>query len=111
MGFGTAINATAVLAGGGIATLVGASLPEAIRHTAMQIIGIATLLVGIANFLKYGDLLVPLVSVVAGLVVELLGIEDALRRFGERLEKRFARGRALSAGLSSRRAYYSVWVP
>jgi uncharacterized membrane protein YqgA involved in biofilm formation len=36
---------------------------------------------------------VSLVSVVAGLVVgELLGIEDALKRFGDRLEKRFSKG-------------------
>ena len=35
----------------------------------------------------------PLVSVVTGLVVgELLGIEGALRRFGDHLEKRFSRG-------------------
>jgi uncharacterized membrane protein YqgA involved in biofilm formation len=37
--------------------------------------------------------LVLLVSVVAGLVVgELLGVEGGLKRFGDRLEKRFSRG-------------------
>ena len=93
MGIGTAINVVAVLVGGGIGTLAGARLPGAIRHTAMQAIGIVTLLVGVSNFLEYDNPLVPLVSVVAGLVVgELLGIEGALRRFGDRLEKRFSRG-------------------
>ena len=59
----------------------------------MRTIGIVTLLVGISNFLKYDSPLVPLVSVVAGLVVgELLGIEGGIRRFGDRLEKRFSRG-------------------
>jgi uncharacterized membrane protein YqgA involved in biofilm formation len=63
------------------------------RHTAMQAIGIVTLLVGVSNFLEHDNPLVPLVSVVAGLVVgELLGIEGALRRFGDRLEKRFSGG-------------------
>ena len=52
VGIGTAINVVAVLAGGGIGTLVGAKLPEAMRRTAMQAIGIVTLLVGIANFLE-----------------------------------------------------------
>ena len=48
---------------------------------------------GFCNLLEYGNPLVPLVSVVAGLVVgELLGIEGALRRFGDSLEKRFSRG-------------------
>jgi uncharacterized membrane protein YqgA involved in biofilm formation len=93
MGLGTAINVVAVLVGGGIGTLVGAKLPGAMRHTAMQAIGIVTLLVGVSNFLEHDNPLVPLVSVVAGLVVgELLGIEGALRRFGDRLEKRFSGG-------------------
>ncbi|MDP9410474.1 MAG: DUF554 domain-containing protein [Actinomycetota bacterium] len=93
MGLGTAINVVAVLVGGGIGTLAGARLPEAMRSTAMQAIGIVTLLVGVANFLKFDNALVPLVSVVAGLVVgELLRIETALKRLGDRLEERFSKG-------------------
>jgi uncharacterized protein len=53
MGLGTAINVVAVLVGGSLGTLLGAKLPEAIRHTAMQAIGIVTLLVGVANFLEF----------------------------------------------------------
>ena len=95
MGIGTAINVAAVLAGGGIGTLVGAKLPEAMRRTAMQAIGIVTLLVGVSNFLEYDNPLVPLVSVVAGLVVgELIGIDGALKHFGDRLEVRFSRGKS-----------------
>ena len=93
MGTGTAINVVAVLVGGGIGILVGAKLPEAVRHTAMQAIGIVTLLVGVSNFLEYDNPLVPLVSVVAGLVVgELLNIEGALGRLGDGLERQFSRG-------------------
>ena len=93
MGLGTVINVAAVVIGGGIGTLAGARLPEGMRQTAMQAIGIVTLLVGVANFLEFDNPLVPLVSVVAGLVVgELLGIEEVLRRFGDYLEKRFSRG-------------------
>ncbi len=93
MGLGTAINVVAVLVGGGIGTLAGARLPEGMRSTAMQAIGIVTLLVGVANFLKFDNALVPLVSVVAGLVVgELLRIETALKRLGDRLEERFTKG-------------------
>ena len=93
MGIGTAINVVAVLVGGGIGTLVGAKLPERMRDTAMQAIGIVTLLVGISNFLEFDNPLVPLISVVLGLVIgELLGIDAGLRRFGDYLEKRFSRG-------------------
>ena len=53
MGIGTAINFVAVLAGGGIGTLVSARLPGAMRRTAMQAVGIVTLLVGISSFLEF----------------------------------------------------------
>jgi uncharacterized membrane protein YqgA involved in biofilm formation len=93
IGIGTAINVVAVLAGGGIGTFVGARLSEGMRETALHAIGLVTLLVGVQSFLKYDNPLVPLVSVVAGLVVgELLGIEDALKRLGDALQKRFSRG-------------------
>ena len=52
MGIGTAINVVAVLVGGGIGTLAGARLPDGMSATAMQAIGIVTLLVGVSNFLK-----------------------------------------------------------
>ena len=46
-----------------------------------------------ANSLEYDNPLIPLVSVISGLVIgELLGIEGALKRFGDGLEKRFSRG-------------------
>jgi uncharacterized membrane protein YqgA involved in biofilm formation len=93
VGIGTAINVVAVLVGGGIGTLAGSKLPEGVRRTAMQAIGIVTLLVGVSNFLEYGNPLVPLVSVVAGLVVgELLGIEAKLRSLGDTLQRRFSKG-------------------
>ncbi|HEY0129381.1 MAG TPA: DUF554 family protein, partial [Rubrobacteraceae bacterium] len=42
---------------------------------------------------EHDNPLVPLVSVVVGLVFgELLGIEDGLKHFGDGLEKRFSRG-------------------
>lgn len=53
VGIGTAINVAAVLVGGGIGTLAGARLPQDMRRTAMQAIGIVTLLVGVANFLEF----------------------------------------------------------
>jgi uncharacterized protein len=93
MGLGTAINVVAVLVGGGIGTLAGARLPQEMRSTAMQAIGIVTLLVGVANFLEFDNPLLPLVSVVAGLALgELVGIEAALKRLGDYLEKRFSKG-------------------
>lgn len=93
MGTGTIINVIAVLIGGGIGTLVGARLPEGIRTTAMSAIGIVTLLIGVQNFFETDNPLIPLVSVVLGLVVgEVVGIERGLRRLGDTLERRFSKG-------------------
>jgi hypothetical protein len=93
VGIGTAINVLAVLAGGSIGTLAGTRLPEGMRSTAMQAIGIVTLLVGVSNFLKVDNVRVPLVSVILGLVVgELLDMDARLRRLGDHLEERFSKG-------------------
>jgi len=93
LGIGTAINVSTVLAGGSIGTLAGARLPEGMRSTAMHAIGIVTLLVGVTNFLRFDNVLVPLISVILGLVVgELADIEGRLGRLGDYLEKRFSRG-------------------
>ena len=53
MGLGPAINFAAVLAGGAIGTLAGQRLPEGMRSTAMQAIGLVTLLIGVQNFLEF----------------------------------------------------------
>src|SRR3712207_5797414 len=93
VGIGTAINVLAVLVGGSIGPFARARLPEGMRTTAMQAIGIVTLLVGVSNFLKADDVLVSLVSVILGLVVgELLDIGARLRRLGDHLEARFSKG-------------------
>jgi uncharacterized protein len=68
VGIGTAINVVAVLVGGSIGMLVGARLPEAMRRTAMQAIGIVTLLVGVSNFLEFditSTQIVPTLTLVA----------------------------------------------
>ena len=93
IGVGTAINVVAVLVGAGIGTLVGARLSEGMREAALQAIGLVTLLVGIQSFLRFDNPLVPLVSVILGLVVgELLELDGRLKRFGDALERRFSKG-------------------
>jgi uncharacterized membrane protein YqgA involved in biofilm formation len=93
IGTGTAINIVTVLAGGSLGTVIGARLSEGMRETAMNAIGLVTVLVGIQSFLRFDNPLVPLVSVIVGLVIgELVGIDDALKRFGDALERRFSKG-------------------
>ena len=92
IGTGTAINIVTVLAGGTLGTVIGARLSEGMRETAMDAIGLVTVLVGIQSFLRFDNPLVPLVSVIVGLVIgELVGMDDALQRFGDALERRFSK--------------------
>ena len=93
IGTSTAINIVTVLAGGTLGTVIGARLSEGMRETAMHAIGLVTVLVAIQSFLRFDNPLVPLVSVIVGLVIgELLGIDEALGRFGDALEQRFSKG-------------------
>jgi uncharacterized membrane protein YqgA involved in biofilm formation len=91
VGVGTPINVVAVLVGAGVGMLIGTRLSKGMRETAMHAIGLVTLLVGIQSFLRFDNPLVPLVSVILGLVVgELLNIDGRLKRFGDALELRFS---------------------
>jgi uncharacterized protein len=93
MGLGTAINVMAVLVGGGLGTLVGTRLPPGMQKTAMQAIGLFTLLIGVTNFFEVENPLVPLVSVIVGLSIgEILGIDASLKRLGYYLQERFSKG-------------------
>lgn len=101
---GTLINAGTVLAGTAIGTLVGERMPERIRETVMNGLGLVTLLVGAYQGLAAfrppltelpGDSF-PVVLVgsilVGGILGELVGIERGLNRLGESLRKRFGGG-------------------
>jgi uncharacterized protein len=93
IGTGTAINIVTVLPGGTLGIVIGARLCQGMRETAMNAIGLVTVLVGVQSFLRFDNPLVPLVSVIVGLVIrELIGIDDALQRFGNALERRFSKG-------------------
>jgi uncharacterized membrane protein YqgA involved in biofilm formation len=92
-GVGTAINVVAVLVGGGIGTFIGTRLSERMRETAMHAIGLVTLLVGVQSFLRFDNALVPLVSVILGLIVgEAMNIDGILKRFGDYLQERLSKG-------------------
>jgi len=92
-GVGTAINVVAVLVGGGIGTFIGTRLSERMRETAMHAIGLVTLLVGVQSFLRFDNALVPLVSVILGLIVgETINIDGILKRFGDYLQERLSKG-------------------
>lgn len=91
-GLGTLINTATVLVGGGVGYFVGHRIPQAIRQVVVQVIGIATLVMGVDYVLKSHNIVFPLVgSVIGAIVGELARIEEGLERLGGWLKRKFTR--------------------
>ncbi|MPZ68269.1 MAG: DUF554 family protein [Actinobacteria bacterium] len=96
-GLGTLINLATVAFGGGIGLFMGDRLPERMRVTIMQGLGLVTLAVGITGLepLYDADLglrrfIILIGAIIAGgLLGEALNLEDRLERFGGRIKERF----------------------
>jgi uncharacterized membrane protein YqgA involved in biofilm formation len=91
-GLGTIVNVVAVLAGTAVGLLIGGRLPERLRITVLDAIGLLTICVGVAGFLETRNAVFVVFALVIGtLLGELLGIEGRLDAVGERLKRRAAR--------------------
>jgi uncharacterized membrane protein YqgA involved in biofilm formation len=96
------VNVVAVLAGSAVGLAVGSRLPERIRDTALQGVGLVTLVLGVREAQATRNLTFPLGAVVVGgLLGEALRIEDRLESLGGLLRRVATRGRAEAAGLAS----------
>lgn len=92
-GLGTLINTATVVTGGAVGYFVGHRIKEDIRLIVVQVIGLATLVMGVRNVMETHNLVFPLVgTVIGGIIGELLKVEDRLEGIGHRLKNRFARG-------------------
>jgi hypothetical protein len=86
---GTLINVATVVAGGSAGALLGNRLPERMRHTVLQGLGLMTLTIGVSMAITTRNALIPLFAMlIGGILGEALGIEDALERVGRWSEMR-----------------------
>jgi uncharacterized protein len=86
---GTIINTAAVLAGSALGLALGARVPEKVRDTLMDGIGLVVLLLGMQMALQTKNSLVVLGAVlVGGAVGELLDVEGRLARLGDAIKAR-----------------------
>ena len=86
---GTIINAIAILVGGGLGLLFRRGFSEKIAQTALQVMGLFTLVIGLTMAIQGKELILVLISLVVGAVLgEWIDIEGHLDRFGAWLEKR-----------------------
>ena len=97
-GLGTLINTGLVVAGSGLGVLVGNRIPERMRTTLLQVIGLVTIALGVSDAIDTRNMVFPLVGMAIGaLIGELLRLEDRLEGIGARLQLRFDRGGDASA--------------
>ncbi|WP_119067478.1 DUF554 domain-containing protein [Aggregatilinea lenta] len=105
---GTLLNALTVLIGSSLGLLIGNRLPARIQESVITGLGLVTLFIGFSNSLKTGNAIIPLLSLVIGVIVgELLRLDLQLERLAGWLEARFsARTASDDAGTDDRRARF-----
>ncbi len=88
-GVGTLVNIATVALGTLAGVVLGARIPERIRSTCLQVVGLITLVIGIDEALGTRNVVFPLVALILGAAIgEVLRIEDRLEGLGERIRRR-----------------------
>ena len=88
---GTLINTAAILLGSLIGVLLRKGIPQRLRDTVMQGLGLCVLVIGIMGAIKTQDMMAVIISiVVGGLLGALLNIERRLDQLGQRMQKLLA---------------------
>lgn len=88
---GAILNMLTVAIGSTIGLLVGNRLPLKIQESVVTGLGLVTLVVGLSNAGKTGNIIIPLLSIAIGVILgELLDIQSALERFAAWLQSRFS---------------------
>jgi uncharacterized membrane protein YqgA involved in biofilm formation len=98
-GLGTVINLAAVAIGGTTGVIVGERLPERLRTTIMQALGLVVIAVGVVGLrpLYSADrglrrfIILIIAMILGGIVGETLRLEDRFESFAARIRSRFKR--------------------
>ena len=92
---GTLINTAAILVGSFIGILVRKGLPQRLKDTVMQGLGLCVLVIGVQGAIKTSDMMAVIISIViGGLIGALLNIEKRLDQFGQYLQRKLSGGKA-----------------
>ncbi|MCL2368975.1 MAG: DUF554 domain-containing protein [Oscillospiraceae bacterium] len=89
---GAAINAAAILLGGGLGLLLKGRITDRFIQSILRAIGLCICIIGISGALG-GDIMLMIISLAAGaLLGELLNIDSGLNRFGLWIQKKLSSG-------------------
>jgi uncharacterized membrane protein YqgA involved in biofilm formation len=101
---GTILNVITVAIGSALGLLAGGRLPRRIQEAVVTGLGLVTLYVGFSNAGLTGNIIIPLLSLVIGVILgELLEIAGALERLAGWLQQRAAPGSADDDGTARAR--------
>jgi len=110
--FGTIVNAIAIIFGALVGKALGRELPDNVKNTVLQGLGLGVLLVGSMMAFETRKIMVVLVSLLVGAVIgELIGIEKVLDGWGRALERRVnknGRGGDIAKGFVTASLIYCV---
>lgn len=86
---GTLVNFISIIIGSIIGLIFKRKLPEKIKITVTQGLGLSVILIGIVNGLKSDSILLVVTSIVIGSIIgEFLKIEDKFEKIGKFIEKK-----------------------
>lgn len=90
---GTMVNTLAIIIGSLMGLLFGQALPEKMKRTVIQGIGLSVLLIGVSMALQTKNTLIVIASlVIGGIIGEWIDIELRLQHLGDWLENKLSRG-------------------
>src|SRR5690625_2117966 len=85
---GTLVNGISIIIG----TIIGlffSNIPERIKSTALQAMGLIVVLIGIQMAIEANNVILILVSLLLGAIIgTAIHLEDKMNQLGEKLEKR-----------------------
>lgn len=90
---GTVVNVCAILLGSALGLLLRKGLPQRLRDTVMQGLGLCVILIGLSSAIGTADTMCVIISiVVGGLVGAAVNIEKRLEILGNLAQRKLARG-------------------
>lgn len=98
---GTLLNVFTIIFGTLIGATLGNRLTKQMQESVMTGLGFVTLVIALQTASRSGNIMIPLLSVLIGVIIgELLGIDEAVKRFGGWLQTqaaKFSKGEGDSA--------------
>lgn len=106
---GSIVNAIAIIAGSAVGLLFGKFLPERLRTTLMHVCALSALGAGVPGLMNSEKPLVPIISLVLGAIIgELLDIDAAVNRLGDKLQASFADQGQIAEGFVTATLVFAV---